>query len=70
MGQHYSVLKEILMITFSLWCKGLLTNLMRTCAQKGKIVLSIYTAYMHTNSNDARARCRWKYGHALHNLIG
>ena len=25
-GQHYSVLKEILMFTFGLWCRGLLTN--------------------------------------------
>ena len=25
-GLHYSILKEILMITFSLWCMGLLTN--------------------------------------------
>ena len=25
-GQHYSVLKEILIITFSLWCMRLLTN--------------------------------------------
>ena len=48
MGQHYSVLKEILMITFSLWCKGLLTNLMRTCAQKGKIVCSRSTQHACT----------------------
>ena len=33
-GQHYSVLKEIVMITFSLWCTGLLTNSMRRYAQK------------------------------------
>ena len=26
MAQHYTVLKEILMITFSLWCTGLLTK--------------------------------------------
>ena len=25
-GQHYSVLKEILMIILSLWCRGFLTN--------------------------------------------
>ena len=35
---HYSVLKEILMITFSLWCRGFLTNLICTCAQKVPLV--------------------------------
>ena len=40
-GQHYSVLKEILMITFSLWCMGLLTNRMRTCAQKVRLVKKV-----------------------------
>ena len=40
--QRYSVLKEILMVTFSSWCIGLLTNWMRSCAQKVPLVKKWY----------------------------
>ena len=42
---HYSVLKEIFMITFCLWCTGLLTNSMLRCAQEVPLVKKLGKLY-------------------------